>query len=150
MGVWRVDPTTGWMPGTAENVRVHAMPGNECNLLPAITKLTTWSQFRDTTSKEGTIMNRMVLAASTLSAAVGLALALSPIASADPVKDNTAKAMKEHLEKCYGINATGKNDCAAGAHSCAGQSTQARDPKSFVLVPAGDCAKIAGGTTSAM
>jgi uncharacterized membrane protein len=95
-------------------------------------------------------MNRLVLATSALSAAVGLALAVSPVASADPVKDNTAKAMKEHLEKCYGINATGKNDCAAGAHSCAGQSTQARDPKSFVLVPAGDCAKIAGGTTSAM
>jgi uncharacterized membrane protein len=95
-------------------------------------------------------MNRLVLAASALTAAVGLALVVSPIASADPVKDNTAKAMKEKLEKCYGINAAGKNDCAAGAHSCAGQSTMARDPKSFVLVPSGDCAKIAGGTTSAM
>jgi uncharacterized membrane protein len=95
-------------------------------------------------------MNRLVLAASALSAAVGLALVMSPVASADPVKDNTAKAMKEKLEKCYGINAAGKNDCAAGAHSCAGQSTMARDPKSFVLVPQGDCAKIAGGTTTAM
>jgi uncharacterized membrane protein len=96
-------------------------------------------------------MNRLVLAASALSAAVGLALAVSPIASAaDPVKDTTSKATKDHLEKCYGINASGKNDCAAGAHSCAGQSTTARDPKSFVLVPTGDCAKIAGGTTSAM
>jgi uncharacterized membrane protein len=95
-------------------------------------------------------MNRLVLAASALSAAVGLALVMSPVASADPVKDNTAKAMKEKLEKCYGINAAGKNDCAAGAHSCAGQSTMARDPKSFVLVPQGDCAKIAGGTSSAM
>jgi uncharacterized membrane protein len=95
-------------------------------------------------------MKRLVLAASALSAAVGLALVLqSPVVSANPVKDNTAKAMKDKLEKCYGINASGKNDCAAGAHSCAGQSTSARDPKSFVLVPAGDCAKIAGGTTSA-
>jgi len=96
-------------------------------------------------------MNRYVKAASALSAAVGLALVLGAgVASADPVKDNTAKAMKDKLEKCYGINAAAKNDCAAGAHSCAGQSTMARDPKSFVLVPAGDCAKIAGGTTSAM
>jgi uncharacterized membrane protein len=95
-------------------------------------------------------MNRIALAASALTAAVGLALVLSPIASANPVQDNTSKAMKEKLEKCYGINAAAKNDCAAGAHSCAGQSTMARDPKSFVLVPAGDCAKIAGGTTSAM
>jgi uncharacterized membrane protein len=95
-------------------------------------------------------MNRIALAASALTAAVGLAMVLAPVASANPVKDNTAKAMKEKLEKCYGINASGKNDCAAGAHSCAGQSTMARDPKSFVLVPAGDCSKIAGGTTSAM
>ena len=99
-------------------------------------------------------MNRYVLAASTLSAAVGLALVLqAPVRAADmsdPVKASTARAMKDKLEKCYGINAVAKNDCAAGAHSCAGQATAARDPKSFVLVPAGDCAKIAGGTTQAM
>jgi uncharacterized membrane protein len=92
-------------------------------------------------------MNRYVLAASALSAAVGLALATSSFAADS--KDNGAMA-KAKTEKCYGINAAGKNDCAAGAHSCAGQSTAARDPKSFVLLPAGDCTKIAGGTTSAM
>jgi uncharacterized membrane protein len=92
-------------------------------------------------------MNRFVLAASTLSAAVGLALAMSaPVHAADDSK----AAGKEKLEKCYGINAAGKNDCAAGAHSCAGQATAARDPKSFVLVPAGACAKIAGGTSQPM
>jgi uncharacterized membrane protein len=53
------------------------------------------------------------------------------------------------LEKCYGINAVAKNDCAEGAHSCAGQATKARDVKSFVLLPAGDCAKIQGGKLSA-
>jgi uncharacterized membrane protein len=92
------------------------------------------------------------MAASTLSAAVGLALVLTaPVRAAeDPVKANMARAMKEKLEKCYGINAVGKNDCAAGAHSCAGQATAARDPKSFVLIPIGDCAKIAGGTMQAM
>jgi uncharacterized membrane protein len=99
-------------------------------------------------------MNRYVLAASTLSAAVGLALVLqAPVRAADmsdPLKASTARAMKDKLEKCYGINAVAKNDCAEGAHSCAGQATAARDPKSFVLVPAGDCAKIAGGTTQAM
>jgi uncharacterized membrane protein len=88
-------------------------------------------------------MNRFVLAASALSAAVGLALVVAPASGADTSK-------KADLEKCYGINPSGKNDCAAGAHSCAGQATAARDPKSYVLVPKGDCAKIAGGTTSAM
>ena len=89
---------------------------------------------------------------SALSAAVALALALGAGAAraADTpqaAKDVMAKGMTEH---CYGINAAGKNDCAAGAHSCAGQSTAARDPKSFVLLPAGACSKIQGGSTQPM
>lgn len=94
-------------------------------------------------------MNRYVLAASTLSTAVGLALAMQALpVQAQPqiVKDNMARMEKNKLEKCYGINAVAKNDCAEGAHSCAGQATQARDTKSFVLLPAGDCAKIQGGS----
>jgi uncharacterized membrane protein len=98
--------------------------------------------------------------ATVLSGAVGLALAFQalPTVAADAmsasppqvVKDNTARAMKDHLEKCYGINAAAKNDCAEGTHSCAGQATMARDSKSFVLLPAGDCSKIQGGSTKAM
>lgn len=56
---------------------------------------------------------------------------------------------KKVRRKCYGVNAVAKNDCAEGAHSCAGQATQARDPKSFVLLPACDCGKIAGGKLKA-
>jgi uncharacterized membrane protein len=98
-------------------------------------------------------MNRMS-AVTALSSAIGLAVALSaaplPAASAEMpqiVKDNMMRMAKDHLEKCYGINAVAKNDCAEGAHSCAGQATKARDTKSFVLLPAGACAKIAGGST---
>jgi uncharacterized membrane protein len=102
-------------------------------------------------------MNRRLLAISTLTTAVGLALAIqAPVAYAqgmkDPpqvVKDNMERMGKNKLEKCYGIGAVAKNDCAEGAHSCAGQATQARDPKSFVLLPAGDCGKIQGGNTTA-
>ena len=65
------------------------------------------------------------------------------------VKDNMMRMQANKLEKCYGINAAAKNDCAEGAHSCAGQATQARDAKSFVLLPAGDCSKIQGGKTTA-
>ena len=98
-------------------------------------------------------MNR-ITAASALSAAIGLAFAMqASLASAADmpqiVKDNMMKAQKEHLEKCYGINAVARNDCAEGAHSCAGQATQARDSKSFVLVPAGVCGKIQGGSNKA-
>jgi len=107
-------------------------------------------------------MARFALAASTLSAAVGLAMGFQmlPASAAEEmgmdmskmpqvVKDNMARAMANKLEKCYGINAVSKNDCAEGVHSCAGQSDKARDPKSFVLLPAGDCNKIAGGKLKA-
>jgi len=74
---------------------------------------------------------------------------LPPGANAAVVKQNMERMAQQHLEKCFGINAVAKNDCAEGAHSCAGQATQARDSKSFVLLPAGDCSKIAGGSLKA-
>lgn len=73
-------------------------------------------------------------------------LKMHPGADAAVIKSNMARVKAQHLVKCYGINAVGKNDCAAGAHSCAGQATRARDPNSFVLVPSGTCGKIAGGS----
>lgn len=104
-------------------------------------------------------MDNRLIAASALSTAIGLALAMQAAPTAaqaqgmsNPppiVKENMARMSQQHLEKCYGINAAAKNDCAEGAHSCAGQATQARDTKSFVLVPAGACDKIAGGKTKA-
>ena len=104
-------------------------------------------------------MNRqLTTTGSALSAALGLVLAAVAVPtqaqmdmSKAPqiVKDNMARMEKNKLEKCYGINVVGKNDCAEGAHSCAGQATQARDAKSFVLLPAGDCSKIQGGSPKA-
>jgi uncharacterized membrane protein len=102
-------------------------------------------------------MDRRLFAGSVLSAAVALALGTQAVPaqaqakmdlSKAPqiVKDNMARMEKNKLERCYGINAVSKNDCAEGKHSCAGQATQARDPGSFVLLPAGDCSKIAGGS----
>lgn len=108
-----------------------------------------------------TMMDRRTLAASVLTAAVGLAAAATVPASAQQQmtkeqmtkeqmmqaqQSNMKRMAADHLDKCYGINAVARNDCAAGAHSCAGQATQAHDPNSFVLLPAGDCAKIAGGS----
>ena len=52
-------------------------------------------------------------------------------------------------EKCYGVNASGKNDCAVtGVHSCGGDSRVANDPKSWIYVPVGTCTKIQGGSTA--
>ena len=101
-------------------------------------------------------MNRQLFAGSALSTALGLVLAAASMPAQTQgidmskapqiVKDHMARMEKNKLEKCYGINAAAKNDCAEGAHSCAGQATQARDAKSFVMLPAGDCSKIQGGS----
>lgn len=61
---------------------------------------------------------------------------------------NVASA-EEGKEKCYGVAKAGKNDCASGKHSCAGQSTADNDPSAFVAVPKGLCDKIVGGSTEA-
>ena len=97
------------------------------------------------------------LATTTLAAALGLALSAPAHAQEKggmkPMTKEQQMTMermqKNNLEKCYGVAARGKNDCAEGAHSCAGQATKARDSKSFVLLPAGDCSKIQGGKTTA-
>ena len=104
-------------------------------------------------------MDRRLLAGSALTAALGLVLASAGLPAQaqgmdmskapQVVKDNMMRMQANKLEKCYGINAVAKNDCAEGAHSCAGQSTKARDSQSFVLLPAGDCGKIAGGSLKA-
>ncbi len=54
--------------------------------------------------------------------------------------DNTKMQMATgKFEECYGVALAGQNDCAAGAHSCAGTSTVDYDPASFKLVPVGTC-----------
>ena len=89
-------------------------------------------------------MSAISLKTATLSALLGAAaLGLAGTAAAA----GTDKAMdKPAMEKCYGVNKAAKNDCAAGDHSCAGQSTKNMDKASFVSLPAGVCAKLAGGS----
>lgn len=70
--------------------------------------------------------------------ASALAMALSMTA--------TATVQAQETEQCFGIAKAGKNDCKAGSHACAGHSTADADPQSFVLVPAGTCEKIVGGS----
>ena len=77
-----------------------------------------------------------------ITSAVAATVAVPLVASAGP-----ASAPSFQAEKCYGINAAGKNDCAASnSHSCAGEAKQANDPKSWIYVPVGTCTKIQGGS----
>lgn len=43
----------------------------------------------------------------------------------------------------------GKNDCAGGAHACAGQSSKDNSPKEFIKLPKGTCERIVGGSLTA-
>jgi uncharacterized membrane protein len=83
---------------------------------------------------------KTIISTTTLLATLALAAGQ---ASAAPV------AMPSGSEKCYGVAAAGKNDCAAGVHSCAGQATKSSDKASFVFLPKGACSKLAGGSTMA-
>jgi len=49
-------------------------------------------------------------------------------------------------EKCYGVAKAGKNDCATGTSSCAGTSKVHNQKDAYVLVPAGLCTKLTGGS----
>ena len=88
-------------------------------------------------------INTAALTKSSLVAALAAAAVVSVTASyAGPVEQPGGS------EKCYGIAKAGKNDCAAGVHSCAGQGTKNQDKASFVYLPVGACNKIAGGSTT--
>jgi uncharacterized membrane protein len=78
-------------------------------------------------------------------AAIAASTLLGAIAVASIVQAGPA-AKPAGSEKCYGIAKAGKNDCAAGAHSCAGTATLSSDKASFVYLPKGACSKIAGAS----
>ena len=82
-------------------------------------------------------MNTSRLVASAILAAT----ALPSLANAGPAPAPTFAS-----EKCYGIAASGANDCGSASHSCAGQTTKAKDGASWLYVPAGTCKKIDGGS----
>lgn len=93
--------------------------------------------------------------AATAAAAVGLALSARAPASAQTpafVPDSPAVRAANHMpstwtphEACFGINAAGKNDCRTADIAGPRTDMTARDPKAFVDVPTGVCAKIEGG-----
>ena len=48
-------------------------------------------------------------------------------------------------EKCYGVAAKGKNDCAGNGHSCQGQSTKDADPGDWIMISKGLCDRLMNG-----
>ncbi len=58
----------------------------------------------------------------------------------------SAPAMAGSKEKCYGVAAAGKNDCATNSSSCAGTSKTDNQGDAFIAVPKGLCGKLVGGS----
>lgn len=81
--------------------------------------------------------NTLLLAAAT--AALGLVTASQSFAgpAAKPAYDS---------EKCFGVAASGQNDCQTASNSCAGTVAQPMQGDAWIFVPAGVCGKIAGGS----
>ena len=76
--------------------------------------------------------------------ALQVTAALAALVGGATMIANAATA-KDGFEKCAGIAKAHANDCAAKMHSCAGQAAKDNEPDSWVYVPTGTCAKIAGG-----
>ena len=82
-----------------------------------------------------------MLAAIAVKAAIAATAASALAASA-------ANAADDKFETCFGVAKAGQNDCKSSTHICAGKGTVDRDPHTFIALPAGTCAKIAGGATT--
>ncbi|MGO8919133.1 MAG: DUF2282 domain-containing protein [Stellaceae bacterium] len=76
-----------------------------------------------------------------VASAVSAVVAGPALGYAGPAPDPVFQA-----EKCYGVNAVGKNDCSTRGSSCAGEAKTARDDNSWIYVPRGTCEKIEGGS----
>lgn len=87
---------------------------------------------------------KTIAASATLLVFVGGAAMLAQTALANESGANES-GMKPKIEMCAGIAKAGHNDCSTSAHSCSGKATIDRSPIDFVDLPAGTCAKIAGG-----
>lgn len=79
-------------------------------------------------------------ALSALLGAVTLAALVAPVHAED---------VKPATERCYGVAKAGKNDCGTASHGCANQAEKDNMASEWVKVPAGLCAKLAGGSTTA-
>ena len=77
--------------------------------------------------------------------AVALAAALGAALAANAANAHLEPDAKS--EKCYGVSLSGKNDCAAGAMSCAGNSKKDHAGDAWKIVPKGTCTTMVSKTS---
>lgn len=76
-------------------------------------------------------------------------LALAGIVTISASSPAVADAGDKVMERCGGVAKAGHNDCKSHVNGCAGHATTNGNGKVWIWVPAGTCAKIAGGKTMA-
>ncbi|OZG70182.1 signal peptidase [Hahella sp. CCB-MM4] len=77
------------------------------------------------------------------------AAAATVLAGAMALASGSALADEAKMEKCFGVVKAGMNDCQANGHSCQGHASKSADKGEWVLVPAGLCEKLDGGSLKA-
>lgn len=80
---------------------------------------------------------------------IKLAIGAAIAGAVTMVAASAIAADKVPQEKCYGVAAAHKNDCATATNSCAGTAEKDRQPDAFVYLPKGLCEKLAGATMTA-
>lgn len=78
-----------------------------------------------------------------ISSAIATVVAMGAMTASAQDKDN-----EKAMEKCYGVVAAGKNDCAGNGHACQGQAKTSADGQEFIALPAGICERLEGGSTT--
>ncbi|MEX3790370.1 DUF2282 domain-containing protein [Paraburkholderia sp. BR14374] len=62
--------------------------------------------------------------------------------------ERTAAPFAFDRERCFGVVRAGKNDCGTAKHACAGRAPRDAASDEWLLLPAGTCARIVGGTVN--
>jgi uncharacterized membrane protein len=83
----------------------------------------------------------------TMSAVLAAAIGLVAFAGNAAFAQEDTKS--DGTEKCYGIAKAGKNDCAAAAHACSGQSKKDADAREWIKLPKGTCDRLVGASLTA-
>jgi uncharacterized membrane protein len=73
-----------------------------------------------------------------------IAAALATVCAAAAAAAADKPAVEAQEEKCFGVAKAGQNDCATGAHGCAGQAKTDKASTEWKMVAKGTCAKAGG------
>lgn len=71
-----------------------------------------------------------------------LSAAITGLVLGANVQTATASGSNGDKEKCKGVAAKGANSCGSNGHGCAGFAKKDFDPKEWVYVKKGTCAKV--------